>query len=348
MLKSLPIAPHGASKSHSLSEALTKQGIDLDPHQRLLVDVLEQFTAPTSDEGPRGVYIYGPPGRGKTMITNEFVALQPAESTRRFHFHEFFHKLNSPVHRVAGQAMGSVFSQGLVRELAGVNLLIFDEFHCTEPGDAMLMSKLVQYCAEQNISLITTSNYQPENLLDDDAFHHLVKPTINLIRENFEVIELDNTQDYRFLAASERSEYSGFRAGTLTLHPQTLTQSNQPTVIEIGYDQIKATAIDQETVWISFDQLCRTRRNTADYLDLATRFSRWHISQIPASATMPMDEERRLANLIDVFYDKDVEVHLYAEDDLSELGHMLHGTEKARLTSRLAQLKRLEHERTSA
>ncbi|WP_159610194.1 cell division protein ZapE [Glutamicibacter sp. JC586] len=348
MPESLPHDPLTTSRRHSLLEALTARGIDSDQSQRILVEILEGFIDSQATDGRQGVYIYGPPGRGKTLITNAFVALQPASTTRRFHFHEFFRMLNSPTHHVAGQPMGAIFSQGLERELHGVDLLVFDEFHCTEPGDAMLMGKLVKYCSEHNVRLITTSNYGPEKLLDDDTFHHLVKPTIEHIRQNFEVFELDNAQDYRFLDELSAADRTGFRSGSLTRLPQEFPDSNQSVLIEIGYDRIEADALTEDTVWISFDQMCRTRRNTADYLELASRYSRWHITKIPSSSTMPMDEERRLANLIDVFYDKDIEVHLHAEDDLSELGHMLHDTEKARLTSRLAQLERRETERTNA
>ncbi|MGP9528053.1 cell division protein ZapE [Glutamicibacter sp. AOP5-A2-18] len=344
-LPDVPVTELGVTR---ILHALNAQGIDLDQAQRELVGILGRFIHADTSNDRQGVYIYGPPGRGKTLITNTFVALQSSRTTKRFHFHEFFQKLNSPVNRVPGQPMGAIFSQGLERELAGVELLVFDEFHCTEPGDAMLMGKLVKYCREHGIRLVTTSNYEPEKLLDDDTFHHLVKPIIENIRLNFEVFELDNSLDYRLVDNGHSGERTGFRAGSLTLLPQEILASEQATWVEIGYDRIQATGVEDDTIWISFDQMCRTRRNTADYLELANRYSHWHISEIPSSDTMAMDEERRLANLIDVFYDKDVEVHLYAEDDLSRLGHMLHDTEKARLTSRLAQLKRSEHERTSA
>ena len=274
------------------------------------------------------------------MITNSLVAHLPEALTKRFHFHEFFHRLNSPKNRLLGQSLGAIFVQGLERELSGINVLIFDEFHCTEPGDAMFMGKLVKYCEQHDIQLVTTSNYEPEKLLDDDTFHHLVKPIIGSIRSDFEVFELDHELDYRLLSTSLEAPAEGYRRGSLNLlpHPAPIISGND--WIKIGYDQIGPVELRDGIIWITFDQICRTRRNTADYLELASRFSCWHVTQIPASETMPMDEERRLANLIDVFYDKNIEVHLYAEDDLSKLGHMLHATEKARLASRLAQLNR--------
>ncbi|NQD40148.1 cell division protein ZapE [Glutamicibacter halophytocola] len=328
-------------------DSLAAEGIIADPTQQQLINVLGKTVGPASKNAPQGAYIYGPPGRGKTVIANSLVAHLPAHSTRRFHFHEFFHQLNSPKNRVPGQPLGAIFSQGLERELAGIQVLIFDEFHCTEPGDAMFMGKLVKYCKQHDIQLVTTSNYAPEKLLDDDAFHHLVTPIIESIRADYEVFELDHELDYRLRKAEMEGATSGYRSGSLTLLPQQAPRDSLETWIEIGYDRIGPARQAGEAIWISFDQICRTRRNTADYLELATRFPRWHITQIPSSELMPMDEERRLANLIDVFYDKDIEVHLYAEDDLSQLGHMLHAAEKARLTSRLAQLHRHNIERTT-
>jgi len=344
--------PSRNSATNDLAEeilnSLAAEGIFADPTQHELINVLGMTVGASSKQGRQGVYIYGPPGRGKTVITNSLVTHLPVHSTKRFHFHEFFHQLNSPKNRLPGQPLGAIFSQGLERELADVEVLIFDEFHCTEPGDAMFMGKLVRYCEQHNIHLVTTSNYEPEKLLDDDAFHHLVKPIIEAIRRNFEIFHLDHELDYRLLSSNQEEALSGYRSGSLNLLPRQAPSTSEQTWIEIGYDRIGPAQLDDDAIWISFDQICKTRRNTADYLELANRFARWHITQIPSGETMPMDEERRLANLIDVFYDKNIEIHLYAEDDLSQLGHMLHATEKARLTSRLAQLKRLDLERTAA
>lgn len=328
-------------------DSLSMDGINADPTQQQLINVLGESLGASARNSRQGVYIYGPPGRGKTIITNALMTHLPSSRTRRFHFHEFFHQLNSPKNREPGQPLGAIFSQGLERELAGIQALIFDEFHCTEPGDAMLMGKLIKFCQQHEIQLVTTSNYEPENLLDDDTFHHLVKPIIEIIRHGFEIFKLDHEQDYRLISGSP-NDAQGFAKGTLNLVPRTIPVTATETWIEIGYDRIGPAHLTDGCIWITFDQICRTRRNTADYLELATRYSRWHITEIPSSETMPMDEERRLANLIDVFYDKDVEVHLYAEDDLAALGHMLHATEKARLASRLAQLTRHDLERTAA
>lgn len=334
--------------AQKITKVLEQQHIQVDPVQRELIEILDRCLGKSKSAAHPGIYIYGPPGRGKTLIMNTLVSLMPPATTARYHFHEFFQRLNSPANRIPGQRLGAIFAQGLERELAGLELLVFDEFHCTEPGDAMFMAKLVRHCAEHRIQLITTSNYGPEKLLDDDTFHHLVQPTIDRIKNDFVIFALDHQVDYRQLDADPQQVLEGYRKGSLNLFETPAAQPEHDMMIQIGYDEIGPVHLNAETIWITFDQICRTRRNTADYLELAGRYSCWHVTGIPASTNMPMDEERRLANLIDIFYDKNVEVHLYAADNLGNLGHMLHDTEKARLTSRLAQLQLNEYERTSA
>ena len=316
-----------------------------DAQQLRLIGTLSSTAASGFSGDLHGAYIFGPPGRGKTLIINALVASLPQQTTARFHFHEFFQNLNSPKNRVPGQRLGAIFSQGLARELKGLQILVFDEFHCTEPGDAMLMVRLVKYCAEHSIFLVATSNYEPEKLLDDDAFHHLVQPTIAAIRENFAVFELNGAVDYRTLDSDDQEFKHGYRAGTLSVGINAEPGSELREFIRIGYDEIGPACVVGETIWISFAQLCGTRRNTADYLELIQRFTRWHITGIPASLGLPMDQERRLANVLDIFYDRDIELHLYTADRLEHLGSMLHDTERDRLASRLAQLKLIELER---
>lgn len=153
----------------------------------------------------------------------------------------------------------------------------------------MFMAKLVRHCAEHRIQLITTSNYGPEKLLDDDTFHHLVQPTIDRIKNDFVIFALDHQVDYRQRDADPQQVLEGYRLGSLNLFETPVAQPEHDTMIQIGYDEIGPVHLNAETIWITFDQICRTRRNTADYLELAGRYSCWHVTGIPASTNMPME-----------------------------------------------------------
>lgn len=337
----MPTKPPSADQvTEKIYELISEQRIMPDRAQSELIEALGQVGGRGKRQNLSGIYIYGPPGRGKTMIINAFVASLNPATTARYHFHEFFQKLNSPIHRTPGQRLGSIFRQGLERELQSVQVLVFDEFHCTEPGDAMLMVRLFKYCSEHAISLVTTSNYEPDKLLDDDAFHHLVAPTIESIKEQLKVFCLDYSIDYRTVEPDTHDRSSGYRAGTLNVHLlDSPLQQTPAELVEIGYDTIGPAFIRGDSIQISFQQVCGTRRNTSDYLQLSERYRRWYITDVPASQDLAMDEARRVANLIDIFYDRDIEVHFYTQDRLENLGHMLHPTETERLASRLAQLQ---------
>ena len=331
---------HPVTRSHRIVHELKVRGIHVDDNQRALIRLLSDIVHSSgNNKQDSGCYVYGPPGRGKSMILDALFASLDPEETARFHFHDFFHSIQRSFQPSHGGSMGSVFLSGLERELDGITTLCFDEFHCVEPGDAMFMARLVGYCQQHGITLITTSNYEPERLLDDPYFHHLIEPTIEKLRRDFHVFELDNALDYRTVHGSLR-DLGGYSSGTLNiaLTPPPTTLPAQ--TLQVGPDALHPVYPEDGTLRISFELLCQTRRNTRDYLEMAARFYEWTIEQIPASSTMPLDEQRRFANLLDVLYDRDVRLHLYAADDLTLLGSDLPEIEQQRLASRLAQLSR--------
>lgn len=337
---------HPINRARRMIQSLQIRGLSLDSTQHELLGELAHLqSSRTKTTNVSGCYIYGPPGRGKSMILDTYFASLDPSTSARFHFHEFFHSINQASQTGSSSSMGSIFMRGLALQLAGLSTLCFDEFHCVEPGDAMFMARLVSYCQEHDISLITTSNYEPEKLLDDPYFHHLIEPTISKIRSNFRVFELDSQIDYRTVDQPQVPR-SGYRAGNLYIGATPPVPSVEPTALQVGYDTLTPVYVSGQRLEISYELLCRTRRNTRDYIELAQRFTHWSVSQIPDSRIMPMDEQRRFANLLDVLYDRNIQVDLYCVDDLSGLGHQLPQTEAQRLTSRLAQLVRPTLNRT--
>lgn len=330
---------HPIKRLRRMQLDLQARGITADEPQERLLRELAQLGSPKSNTPTiRGCYIYGPPGRGKSLLLDTFAAVLDSASSARYHFHEFFHEVQQAgASDEDSSAMGSVFMRGLTSKLQGIRTLCFDEFHCVEPGDAMFMARLVSYCQEHDITLIATSNYAPEQLLDDPYFHHLIEPTIAKIRADFTVFPLDNQLDYRRTEISAAAR-SGFRAGKLLIDVTPPIPKVSASSLRVGYDNLAPVYIDGEHLQISYQLLCQTRRNTRDYLELARQFNRWSIVGIPRSDNLPMDEERRFANLLDVLYDRDVQVDLYCRDELSTLGHQIPLTEAERLSSRLAHL----------
>lgn len=179
--------------------------VELDAAQRAAADhlaaLLDRRGRPRRGSG--GVYLYGPPGRGKTMLMDQFFGIVVTKPKRRWHFHEFFAQLHA-----AAATVGSV-GDAVTRLIGDVELICFDEFHVHDIGDAMLIARLLDALFTRRIPLVVTSNYPPTGLLPNPLFHDRFVPTIARITERMTVVAVDGPQDYRRLRAGAAHRHEG-------------------------------------------------------------------------------------------------------------------------------------------
>ncbi|MDQ0093549.1 cell division protein ZapE [Paeniglutamicibacter psychrophenolicus] len=350
------------------------EGLDLDPQQLGTIGLLarnaerhlsRQQGSPSGDH----VYLWGPPGRGKTWILGAFFDALPTENKRRFHFHEFFRELHATAHKATATALAqieepealgndrrrmdrvvartSAIEQSIESILGNVEVLCFDEFHCNDPGDAMLLARMFKFIMGRRILLVTTSNYPPEELLADEYYHHLILPTIAEIREHMDVHELDAHRDYRSIDVDDAQRH-GYNTGCLLVAPAAAdlhriglsapAQHEAASLKPTSHD-IRALRAVPGQLWFEFGDLCESLTSTLDYLELAKEFNHWVISDVPGAAAMTPFGLRRLANAIDVLYDHNIRLDLLAQDDFSESLSHLPELDAARLASRLNALQ---------
>ena len=355
-------------------ERAVAAGLDLDPQQRGTIGLLarnaqrhlsRQHQSPSGDH----VYLWGPPGRGKTWILGAFFDALPTSNKRRYHFHEFFRELHATAHKATSTALAQIQEPGALGNgrgrmdrvaartsaieksieaiLGNVEVLCFDEFHCNDPGDAMLLARMFKFIMGRRILLVTTSNYPPEDLLADEYYHHLIVPTIADIREHMDVHELDAQRDYRSIDVADAQRH-GYNTGSILVDPATAELHriglSAPAEHEVASlkptsHHIRALRAVPGQLWFDFGDLCEALTSTLDYLELAKEFTHWVISGVPGAAAMTPFGLRRLANAIDVLYDHDIRLDLLAQGDFSEsLGH-LPELDAARLASRLNALQ---------
>ncbi|MGA5822714.1 cell division protein ZapE [Kitasatospora sp. NPDC094028] len=314
--------------------AAEEAGFALDGSQTVAAERLSALGAELSGrrffgaggKSPRGVYVWGPVGRGKSWLTGVFYEALPLRDKRRVHFHEFFREFHAVYARHRRER--NACDLAVAELLSDCRLLFFDEFHVHDPGDAMMMGRVLTSLFERKVTLVTTSNYPPAGLLPNPVHHHMFEPTIKLLESSLDVLEVAGPHDYRAQgpsrAAAARSRFERGQyvwPGTerhvreAGLEPPADAERQS---VRIGGRDIVARAVRDGLVWFDFHDLCDERTSTVDYLALADRFDTWVLSGLPELTTGHRDAAQRFANLVDVLYDRDATLYLVADAPLAD------------------------------
>lgn len=298
-------------------------------------------------EPPRGVYMWGGVGRGKSFLMDAFYDSVPYRRKRRVHFHAFMQEVHQALKRHKQEA------DPLMRVAAdiadGTRLLCFDECHVSDIADAMILGRLFSGLFDLGVVIVTTSNYPPDGLYPNGLQRHLFLPTIDLLKRRLEVIEVDSGTDYR-LRTLERIERFIVPAGAEA--DRRLEQDFR----EIAGSSGKAgsiTLLEREVavrrhaagvIWFDFPTLCGGARSQNDYLEIAREHHTLILSDIPRLSREQASEARRFTWLVDVLYDHRVKLIASAESEADQL--YVEGVQAAefqRTVSRLIEMRTREY-----
>jgi cell division protein ZapE len=324
----------------AVSASATRAGIVLDCGQQRLLDRLASI-AKSLDQGsarrskPRGLYIYGDAGRGKSWVVDTFYSALPTKNKTRVHIHSFLDELHRSIH-VHRNDNKSV--QNALDKLIGASrLLVFDELHVHDSGDARLLTRLLEHSFRRGLTVLATSNYAPNNLLPNPIWHHTMEPGIELIVTNMDIFHLEGPTDYR---TTHEGHSSGFAAGTWTTMPTTLPLGNDAATVAVRGRRFPVLAVRPGELWVSFVQLCEAPTSTIEYLEWARTFRRWTITGIPLFDDADPESQQRFINLVDVLVDADVQVDFSSTHELSDfLAVASHRPDAFRMASRLQLLR---------
>ena len=264
---------------------------------------------------PRGVYMYGGVGRGKSFLMDCFYTAVPLVRKTRLHFHEFMRE----VHRELSDLQGTVNPLDALGERMArrYRLICFDEFHVSDITDAMILHRLLAALFDNGVGFVTTSNFKPDDLYPDGLHRDRILPAIALLNEKLEVINVDDGTDYRGRTMEHLKLYH------TPLGPQADAEMNEAftrlaesrdedLVLHIEAREIRARRKAGGVVWFDFRTLCGGPRSQNDYLEIATQFHTLLLSDVPHMPVRMASEARRFTWLIDVLYDRRVKLIMSA------------------------------------
>jgi len=296
---------------------------------------------------PRGVYLWGGVGRGKSFLMDAFFAAVPVLRKTRLHFHEFMRS----VHRELDEVKGTPDPlDEVARRIAKRHRLIcFDEFHVSDIADAMILHRLLSKMFELNVGLVMTSNYAPDDLYPDGLHRDRVVPAIALLKDRLDVVRVDAGIDYRLRAMEHIEAYlvpwgAETEAKLAAAFDRLAEIDDEDPVLEIEARRIRARRRAGGVVWFDFAVLCGGPRSHADYLEIAAQFHTVLLSNVPRMSAGQASEARRFTWLVDVLYDHRVKFLVSAEAapaDLYTAGVLVN--EFGRTASRLIEMQSREY-----
>ena len=296
---------------------------------------------------PKGVYMYGGVGRGKSFLMDCFYNAVPIRRKTRLHFHEFMRE----VHRELAGLKGTVnpldeLGKRMARKF---KLICFDEFHVADITDAMILHRLLAALFDNGVGFVTTSNFKPDDLYPGGLHRERILPAIELLNQRMEVVNVDNGTDYRRRTLEQVELYHtplGPEADAAMNEAFTRLASggDEDPVLHIESREIKARRRAGGVVWFDFKQLCGGPRSQNDYLEIASQFHTLLLSDVPHMPVRMASEARRFTWLVDVLYDRRVKFILSAEvapELLYAEGPLAH--EFPRTVSRLNEMQSAEY-----
>jgi cell division protein ZapE len=258
---------------------------------------------------PRGLYIWGDVGRGKSMLVDLFFETAPTPKKQRVHFNAFMVETHARIHRLRARESDPIPPAArLIADEA--TLLCFDEFQVTDVVDAMILGRLFEQLFELGTVIVATSNTPPAKLYDGGLNRALFLPFIALIEQRLDIVELNGPFDYRMQRMAGLDTYltplapaadAAMDRAWLRL---TDTRNGAPMTLRVLGRDLRVPQAAKGVARFSFAELCEQPLAAADYLALAQEFHTLLIDRIPVMSAGMRDAARRFVTLIDTLYDE--------------------------------------------
>ena len=314
-----------------LEPLLAARGTTLDHAQlaafdrlSLLATELEQFRAARQSalrklllppDVPRGVYLWGGVGRGKSFLMDGFFATVAIRRKTRIHFHAFMRAVHEELATLKNEE--DPLAQVAARIAHRHRLICFDEFHVSDIADAMILGRLLAALFAHGVVFVMTSNYPPDGLWPQGLLRERFLPAIALLKEWLDVIEVDAGVDYRLRVLEQLKTYHAplgpeADAALAAAFERMRSGADEPSKFTVEGRTLVARRRAGSAVWFDFEALCDGPRSQRDYLELARSYPVLFLSGVPALTADMGDLARRFTWLVDILYDHRVKLLISA------------------------------------
>ena len=282
-------------------------------------------------KAPKGAYIWGDVGRGKTLLMDLFFDIVPIKAKRRVHFHEFMDEVHTSIAEYRAANKGQPGRHDPIPHvikpiMRDVRLLCFDEFHVQDITNAMLLQRLFEKLFSAGLVVVATSNVPPHRLYEDGLNRQLFLPFIDMLTHHVDVFELAAEKDYRRDKLTEQEVFYFGKGAKATAcmdgiwHRMVGGRKGKKAIVRSLGRQIEVPQQAMGVARFSFSQLCEQPLGARDYLKLSNEYHTFIIDDVPQFDRVRSNASKRFILLVDTLYDRGVKLAASFAVPLGELG----------------------------
>lgn len=266
---------------------------------------------------PKGIYMFGGVGRGKSMLMDLFFETSKIRRKRRVHFHAFMQQVHNDMHEARQQGVSDAITPAATKVIENAKLLCFDEIQITDITDAMIVGRLFEKLFGAGIIIVSTSNRAPTDLYKNGLNRHLFLPFISLIEERLQVYNLDSETDYRQDRLSKEQVYfQPLNAANATraeaLWVSLITGPVAPLTLKNKGREITLPEFSGGVARANFEALCNQPLGPGDYLMIAAAVRVLFVTEIPKLDRNNANAAKRFVTLVDALYEAKTRVVITA------------------------------------